>query len=240
MKFEKDVINVFFASNVVVSRVGDTGEEVYEPGNVQVSTVTSRDNKGWVVSRNFARNALIFNAIVPGNVPVLAFKKEWKVRFGKVPSLSYVDKKNKPIPTVWCFKFNNDRDFEHFFGLIHVFSKLGKVVNELPPDSTISRIAAPTKVVRVVKTAHEEKFKTPTKKSYKFYPSDSSSDESVPFSSPESLAEKKIDYHFSSDEETDFGSPVFAHSQDILASLGRKPRNSAEMFSPMSASSIEN
>ena len=79
MKIQKDAIDVFFSTDVIVAHIGDSGEEVYEPANVHISTVTSRDNKGWVVSRNLAGNALVFNAIIPGNVPVLAFEKERKV-----------------------------------------------------------------------------------------------------------------------------------------------------------------
>ena len=114
--------------------------------------------------------------------------------------MSYVNDNRKPIPTIWSFKFNNNQDFEHFFGLISVFSKLGKVVNELPPEVATQRVATPTKVAKNGKCIGESNYyKTPTKTlpknplpKHKFYDSDSSSDGSANFTSPESLAEKKL------------------------------------------------
>ena len=108
-----------------------------------------------------------------------------------------------------------------------------------------NKIAAPAKTTKVLKSVSINSYNTPLKSVEKntYFPShDSSSDESDDFLSPDSVVVKgkKIDYDFSSHEETDLGSPIFAQSQDILTSLGQKPRNSAELFSPMSESSFEN
>ena len=125
----KDNIKVFSATNVVVSRIGNSGEETYEPANVDVYACKKRDMKGWIVSRNLAGNVLVFNAIIPGNCPVLPSDRQPAVRIGKIPSLSYLNADDKPIPTIWKFLFKNYHDFEFFFGLMLVFSRLGHEVN---------------------------------------------------------------------------------------------------------------
>ena len=108
----------------------------------------------------------------------------------------YISNNGKPIPTIWSFKFTNNQDFKHFFGLITVFSKLRKVVNELPPEVAMQRIATPTKVEKNRKCFGKSNYyKTPMKTlpknllpKHKFYDSDSSN--SANFTSPKSFAEK--------------------------------------------------
>lgn len=98
-----DELTILQLDNVIISRVGDSGEEEFEPATVKISTVCSRDMKGWIVAKNHFGHCLVFNAIVPSGAPIQMFKEDCCVRFGKVPSLSYVNKLGKPIPTIWKF-----------------------------------------------------------------------------------------------------------------------------------------
>ena len=77
--------------NVIVTRIGNTGKETYEPATITFKSVRSKGLKGWIVRRNTAGNALVFNAYVPSGIPVLLGNRR-TVRFGKVPSLSFVSK----------------------------------------------------------------------------------------------------------------------------------------------------
>ena len=83
--------------------------------------------------------------------------------------------------------------------------------------------------------------RTPKKKSVFDSDSDSSCNDSPnlleePSPKTDEKQNEKINYDFTPDSNTDFGSPIFAQSQDILASLGRNynPRNSDGLYSPMS------
>ena len=134
MKFDinaVDLIEVFSAEHVIISCIMDSGEEKFEPANIWFYTKKDQEMKGQIVGRNLAGNALAFNAIVPGNVPVVGDNKGLAVHFGKVPSLSYVNDDGLPIPTLWKFKFNYRAEFEAFFGLMLTFSKLGWAVNKV-------------------------------------------------------------------------------------------------------------
>ena len=138
-----DAIKVFFAHNVIVTWIGNSGEEEYELANLAVYTCRHCDMKGWVVARNLAGNVLVFNAIIPGCVPVHANPHKLKVTIGKVPSLSYTNAKGKAIPTIWTFQLSLFQEFKAFFGLLLLFTRLGKevnangIVNFMPPQENI-------------------------------------------------------------------------------------------------------
>ena len=134
----KDEIVVAVFHNVVISRIGVGGvNEVYEPSKLTVYTVKSRGCKGWFVARNPAGNSLNFNAYIPGGCPVLMNEQKREIYFGKVPSLSFVDKRGKGIPTMWTFKLRNNAALESLYGLLVLFSKLAAAVNKLPLPTTL-------------------------------------------------------------------------------------------------------
>ena len=134
---DADEIVIFYADNVTFQRIGNSGEETYEPGYVTIRTDKRRDWKGWVIARNHAGNVLIFNAMIPGGVPIVGYENTLSVRFGKVPSLSYVNDEGKPIPTLWKATFRSTREFQQFFGLMKVFAHLADVVNKNAPPAPL-------------------------------------------------------------------------------------------------------
>lgn len=225
-------LRVFYAEDVIISRIGNTGEEVYEPANVSVYTAKNRSMKGWIVARNGAGNVLAFNAIVPGNMPSRAFEEDRSVHFGKVPSLSYVDGLGKPIPTLWRFKFNDHDAFQHFFGLVQTFSELAKLANMHSPPSPTTKL--PTKI--------EGRDNSLTDASVNLL-DDISNDEGS--NRKDDDEKKNDDSFFSGDGSDDFASPIFAQSQDISASLlhnryARPVPFNLDCFSPFSDDSTDN
>ena len=290
-----DELPVFSSTGVIISRIGDSGEEVYYPGNLSMYSVKSRSFKGWIVARNYAGNALIFNAIIPGNLAIRAFDDELAIRFGKIPSLSYTDKRNKPIPTLWCAKMPTVDDFHKFFGLLNAFSQLAKAVNTVdagipaallpssavrpslairPPAANLpapdilrasdiqpadDSVPIPDVAKKNKKTAAKKTMlkktaskKAPAKKALPKIESpkklfNGKDKANISFDSSVNLLDDGSDieekktpakggYDLSDDSDYDFGSPIFAQSQDIYASLGRPNpgrRNSAEDFSPL-------
>ena len=126
-----DDLSVFSSNSVIFSRIGDSGEENYCPGTMTMFSVKSRNFKGQIVAHNYASNILIFNGIIPGNVSVVPFLDDLVIRFGKVPSFSYVDENGKPILTLWKMKFSHAEDFKKCFSFMLLFSDHGQVVNKL-------------------------------------------------------------------------------------------------------------
>ena len=225
MIFAADAVEVFFATNVVISRIGNSGEETYLPSNVTVWTVKSRQNKGWVVARNLAGNSLNFNAIIPGKLPVQANDGDRSIRFGKVPSLSYTNEKGKAIPTIWCFKFGNKKSYEAFYGLLLTFAALADAVNSLPLSQPLFDV--PEEISQVVdEGATEETVDEAT---------EATSGNNVSGESSTNEHGSVNLLNDSTDESAaSYGSaasPVFAESQDIYASLGRD--RDASYFSPL-------
>ena len=284
-----DDLSVFFSNSVVFSRIGNSGEEQYYPGTMTIFSIKSRDFKGQIVARNYAGNVLIFNGMIPGNVPVIPFPDELVIRFGKVPSLSYVNEAGKPIPTLWKIKFSLADDFKKCFSLMLLFSHHGHVVNRLADvekktvankKNSLANKKQSSKANASKKIAADEKNKKKKiiQPTINFYDNDDDDDDGS-FSTPKKVPmPKKIgkntsydssvdllgnsddDYEkennkknnnkktilddsiFSNDSSYDFGSPVFAQSQDIYTSLGRKNpnnRDSIECFSPLMSSDDE-
>ena len=102
---DADEIVIFYAGNVTFQRIGNSGEETYEPGYVTIQTDKRQDWKGWVIARNHAGNVLIFNAMIPGGMPIVGYKDTLSVCFGKIPSLLYINYEGKSIPTLWKATF---------------------------------------------------------------------------------------------------------------------------------------
>ena len=119
---------VFCGSNVIVTRIGDTGFETYKPANLVVYSMGKNDEKGWIVARNLAGNALVINAMIPGGL-IINTDDSCAICVAKLASLSYISKAGKPIPTIWKFRFTNPSDYDAFYGLLRVFSRLALEVN---------------------------------------------------------------------------------------------------------------
>ena len=208
---DKDCIILFYAEDVTIYHVRDDGERVFCPANVSIRTVKSRDKKGVIFANNDLKNAVMFNAVIPGNVPIFAIDEDRSVMFGKVPSLSYTNEEGKCIPTMWRFKFKKAADFESFYGLLLVFADLGKLVNDrnpLPPKSVIlpkTELLTPTKKI-ILESSDEE--------SPNLLEDASTIEHSPKKRSP-------VNYSFTDDSSADFGSPIFARSQDIVVSMKR-------------------
>ena len=161
-----------------------------------------------------------FNAIVPGGVVVRGDEESLVVWLAKVPSLTYLNAKGKPIPTIWSFSLPNEEDYNAFLGLMYLFSRLGLEVNK--------NIAIPPPAVPVTKT----KVLPPTRASIT-----SSPEKSVNLLSSDT--EDEEDENSGAESYGTSDSPIFAESQDVYASLGRSPprnirRNSWEGLSPFS------
>lgn len=224
-----DSIKIFSATNVIITRVGDTGREKYLPSKVTITTVKSRDNKGWIVAKNHAGNSLNFNGIVPGGMPVKANRDDLSVWFGKVPSLSYVDKRGKPIPTLWCFRFSSEHDFECFYGLMLVLAKLGEQINRQEPHHLLEHVAKKTNNNY---DASDDASATSDEGSVNLLLDDDTShdadadDDDSNRSSPAAAS--------SSSSYGSAESPVFAESQNIFASLALESSyGDASCFSPL-------
>ena len=224
---------IFKSHHVIVTRIGDSGKEKYLPGKLTVATQALNDMKGQVYVRNLAGNVMLFNAIVPGGVVVRGDEESLIVWLAKVPSLTYVNAKGKPIPTIWSFSLPNEDDYEAFLGLMHLFSRLGLEVN-----GNNNKVSIPPPQALIKKT----KILTPTTAS-----SPSNSENSVNLLDSNTDDEDDENYKTTDDENSpgksvgaesrSCGSPVFAESQDIYSSLGRSPlrnnrRSSWECFSP--------
>ena len=87
----------------------------------------------------------------------LTSKNNGKSNLGKCQASCMSTRKINPFQPFGISSLTTIMNLNSFF----VWSKLGQVVNKLPPALTILRIAAPTKVVGIV--ALKEKFKIPTK-----------------------------------------------------------------------------
>ena len=244
---DADELVIFKARNVTIFRIDSVGERPYEPAHVEVRTVLSRSCKGWIVARNDAGNSLQFNGIIPGNMPCFVDRsKGYSVRFGKMPSESYKTDKGKSIPTLWLFKFGNESDLERFFGLLHVFSKLGSAVNKLeeikqsqkePPRPT-NLFGDRANIVQQGRKGQENKL-TVKKNTRKIHTpaaeaSPAMSDQSSVNYLAEDEDEDEDEDGYNYKVNRDVGkvasykhnyqpdSPEFAPSQDIYAGLGRR------------------
>ena len=206
-----DEIVIFYANNVIFERIRDSGKERYEPGYVTIRADKRHNWKGWIISRNFAGNVLIFNGMIPGGVPIVAYEDSLSIRFGKVPSLSYVDGRRKPIPTLWKVTFTTKKDFEVCFGLMKVFSRLADAVNNggAPPHLRNPVIALPTTLPTLPTPPTPP---TPSTSLTPPTPHTPAETALAPCGSPDMATMEKGYYNFSSDEETDFGSPIFGQS----------------------------
>ena len=168
----------------------------------QVLTALDKENKGWIISRNDAKNVLLFNALVPGGIPIRIIPTTLNLRVGKVPSLSYCDMRGKPIPTFWDFRFTKFDKLKRFYGLLVTFSRLTDVVN------TIKEITAPLKMI-------EKRYadRIPEVLHFFYNNSNNKSDNLLLNNSDDNLYNK---------ENAELESPLFAQSQDIYKSLGFK------------------
>ena len=197
----KNSILVATFNNVTISRVAARGKQTCYPGYVKFYTALDKENKGWIISRNDAENVLLFNALVPGGVPIKIILATLTLHVGKVPSLSYCDKRGKPIPTFWDFQFTKFDEMKRFYGLLVTFSRLADAVN------TIKEITAPLKTI-------EKRYADRIPEVLDF--SDDDSDDE----SDNLLNESDDDLHNKENAEPE--SPLFAQSQDIYESLGLK------------------
>ena len=220
---------IFKSHHVVVTRIGDSGKQKYLPGSLTVATQTLNDMKGQVYVRTLAGNAMQFNAIVPGGVVVRGDEESLEVWLAKVPSLTYLNSKGKPIPTIWSFSLPDKDDYEAFLGLMYLFSRLGLEVNNnkngdiLPPAAPFTK----TKVLPPIRATIS-----------------ASPDNSINLLENDTDDEEDTKYQATDNENSPCDSPVFAESQDIYASLGCSPpqnnrRKSWEFFSPLGDSDEE-
>ena len=113
MENKNEVLIASF-EHVRIWRLGESGREDFEPATLKMFTVKDRDMKCHGVARNLAGNALIFNAIVPGNLCIKAYDNDISVTVAKIPSSTYVSRDGKPIPTIWNFKFLSSDLLENF------------------------------------------------------------------------------------------------------------------------------
>ena len=203
-------------SNVIIYKIGEKGaKHKYEPSKVTIYTNRSRSYKGWIIARNHAGNSMNFNAYIPGNCPIVLKEKQREIYFGKVPSLSFVNKAGKPIPTMWTFKMANDKDLQSVYGFLLMFAKLAAVVNALPPPTTLF-----SKKKRTVQV--ESPVTTLTDRSVNLLEESENEDDD-----DETVLSNKEEEEKTNDEESETGSKylfsplsyssdVFAESQDIF------------------------
>ena len=231
MTSNDDELLVFESNHVVITRIGTSGEQRYEPGYVRIYAIKGRDYKGWIVSRNWAENSLNFSGIIVGGMPSFGDNKKLSVHFGKMPSTSYVNEEGKAIPTKWEFEFRNNDDYTKFFHLLQTFSHLGWVVNKLADATCQPKKLFPGKENVMAKKNNDNDISTDSSTNL-LDTSDDTDDEGAGKYIEQEKKEKKEkksildDSIFSDDVSTStFGSPIFAQSQDVLSSLGMKRFN---------------
>ena len=213
----KNSILVANFQNVAISCVRTKGKQRCYPGYVKFYTALGREGKGWLIARNNMKNALLFNTMIPGEVPVEVMRETLMLHIGKIPSLSYLNKQGKPILTFWDFQFDNFPDLKKFCNLVLAFSKLADAVN------VINDIATPLATFQGhhLKTIPDELGLL-----------SSCDDDSIDLLDKSTSDKSANDENNSLYNLSDPDSPVFAKSQDVYESLSLKKYDKKNFNTP--------
>ena len=88
----KNSILVANFQNVVISCVRAKGKQRCYPSYIKFYTALDREGKGQLIARNDMENALFFDTMIPGGVPVEVMRETLMLHIGKIPSLAYLNK----------------------------------------------------------------------------------------------------------------------------------------------------